>query len=856
MKSISPYLALLGLAAALAAQDSRAGTGTRTGQPDEIDRLCDDLVQPGPEAKARRLVAVERLSGSKDLRAHEALAAALKDGEEADTIARTLVVKLANPGDPVFGWNANASGRARVLKLYSDFAIATLASATTEAPALRARAILLALRPAERLELFRVHFALRDEARAARALMVAAECRDLGLAKDILRTGKERPGLATAARDALKRLWFAPELSTLADAEARCMSLEGKTYLDLAEQAARSKSLGGEADALRRELIATRRALLELALAAPSVDWVAIQRLVLGEGGVALTQVDPTDALAWLRAALVKSDQPPGEPAARAPFVQTLLAQSEGAPVPRAALMLECAALLVTSAEAGSARDELETALLQRLFAALASDAVRLREAALAGLERHPNPQSRARVVQSLRDGLARHDVALASAALRTLASKGYAAPQDPPESVAWLAALQEALRSQELDAKTRSQALAALGQRDSEGNGAKVAFQTLGDLARDAALEPWLRQQALAHFAGLAHTQAELDTVSERLVQALTDSDARVRGQAAELLGKLPAEAWRQETATALRVRLVVEPDRDVLAALLVCTKQRSSQGGDPEPVVRMLQLAIEELGSGAASRASDPLAAERKPALANALTTVAATQGVPPLLWARAAQTLLQAGERDRTRIVLDRQLAATTQELSADVRILIGKLVVDTALRKPREVPWSTLVPEATQVAQALETLETLQFDVQTPALLLLRLETLTAANRASEAAVLLRRLLLGSGSPTSPTTQRTTLPPDAAAIAVAVAEALRVSGDATGALGLCAELKPLCVGSPSAHTLTFTCLAAALVLEPARAKDLREELVSLLATVRGDPAHRELTQRIEDLLKKAR
>jgi hypothetical protein len=642
-RSFGPWKDALALAL-LAAMGTCQGT-KQSAPTGELERLCDELRQAGREAMGKRRLASERLLGMREPRAHEAIVAAIAGGEDAEHVTQSLLVKLQNPEDPVFGWGAaGGEARARLLPIYADVAVRAVGAfvAAREPQALRSRAerlrsVLLALRPNERRELFAGLLRALDPADRELAVLAAGECRDLGLASDLAKAWRERPELAEPARTALRRLLFVPSLATLADAEARIAECSGETYLELAEKAARGtpSADGPRNSRLAEQVAALRTALVAALLAQPKVDWVAVAQQALAD--------DPPGGLESLREQLRRLAKAPGDAQGRTAFVRELIKRLRTDGDPFRPALLECAALLVAPGET-----ELEAAILPRLVENLESPQPALREAALLGIARHPSAGARPRIVGLLRAALETRDRVIASAALKALTGQGSSVPSEPAEAVAWLEALEGALKAEFLDTKERSQAVAALALRDEAGRGVPGAFALLGRTVTDQALPVWLREQALVQIAAQAQAGSDSARAVGQLVAVLADAEPRLRSQAATLLGKLPAEAWQPVTYAFLRDRFSRETDEDVLKALLECAKLRFSQLTDKEPVLRVLEHALESVTGGSETRPLDGVGALRRALLANGLATLAATRGVPPASWLAAGECLIKLGER----------------------------------------------------------------------------------------------------------------------------------------------------------------------------------------------------------------
>lgn len=746
-------LGLLLLGAATPAQADRPLVVQAEGKPgDELDRLREDLFQPGPEARQRREVAIERLLGNERPEAHLVLQQALRRGDDADQVSRTilrdLARKFANPQDPVFGVvgrNADQlKSRGAIVRSYLPIlakwlgeAAAPREGAPREAFA-QVRACLLAMPLRERLEGFQQLLADGDAEVRRSAVHAAAECRDPGLAR-LVAEFLEDPLLGSDARRAIERITFARDLRTKKDFEAWADAQQGRTYVDLAEDAARGAL--DTLDEVRRSaderLAAAVGVLLETLVAREPVDWKLVRQWLLNGNPPAVLRAGARR----LHAALDREPRFSGVAADRLALLDEVLRRIEGDPGGDLhPLFLELAALLVAPGEA-EPREKVQ----QRLRAGLESKVVPVQRAAIAGLARFPSPQHRTLVVRAARAAMAERRLEVVGAALATLAARDFPAPEpNDPDLEPWCELLRMAVREAGIEARQRSLALQVLVQRDVHGQVAPRAVDLLFELAADAQIESVVREQALVRLSALSAERGPGERYAQLLAGLLADNDARLRLQAAQLLAKLGEDGWSVRLAERVRERLLGEADEPTLKALVEAIKRRAGQTGGAEPSLQMLTQALQALHLEGRNQG----ASARRALLADALTTLAATQGTPPTLWVQAGEVLVLLQGRENLRYLLARQkpagLPAGDQEQDELAQRAL-QLVPAAALLKPRDVPWSAHAEEAEEVLAALAALEKGGAGADRIEWRMLRLEILSGLERATQALELAQSLL---------------------------------------------------------------------------------------------------------------
>ncbi len=727
----TPPMRFLSVAFALAVWSAAASAQT---QPGEIERLRSELMQPGPEARLGREAAIEALLTRKDPPAHAVLHEMLGRGTDPDDVSRSILIqlrrKLANPADPVFG---NADRERAIprsyLPAFARFFDPKRADATA---ALHedVRECLMALSPLDRRRGFEDLLKSDESGLRVASLLAAARCRDLGLAP-VIAAALELPDVASTASDALRLLTFSEGLSTKATFDEWWAQNSNRTYVQLAEDAAR-RARDAQAAAQQRadlRLGDTMADLVEAWVTREDVPWAKVADRVLAD--------DPRGSqvacLKRLRDVLARQARVGGGAADRQAFLQRLQSLAKSATGPdRQALLLEVTAYLVLPTD-----DKLRADMVADLVAALHSDSAVVRRAALQGLARFPTASTIDEIVDVGTHARAAGDQAVLAAALATLGSPDWRAPGEPT-LLPWLALLRDVLRDPNLSEQMHEAALSVLEKRTVDDRPLPEAFDFAVELVGDRKQPPVVRERAMLMLVPYSlAAEGQADRYVRTMLAHLADPERRVRLKAAQLLQTLPKHAggvvaWREDVFKHVGLRLVEETEEGVLRALVNCLeRQIDADNPDRGPVISRFCLALEEMAKSAIN-------GSRRALLVSALAGQAATQGLDTMLWIRAGETLAQLGERRDLRNVIDRQRPLALLEREAgrpEVTIRALDLMVSTALLKPAGERWQDLQREARDTLVAIENLGKLRPGIQ-PATRLLQLELLAGLGQATD------------------------------------------------------------------------------------------------------------------------
>jgi len=711
--------------------------GAQTSSDLEAQRRV--LAQPGPEARLEREAVIEALLSRPDPAAHELLRDIVRVGPDADDVVLTVLAqlrrKLGNPHDPVFGANGHERGLARgyVPALAALFAPRQPADDKTRAVREEARLCVVALSAADRRRAFEELLPTSDPELRRGAMMLAGSSRDLGLAP-LLAKGLEAPDTAADAREALARLTFVDAFAGKQQFDQWWADHRQSSYLLLAEEAAQ-RARDNRTSALRRaesRITEVLAALVEALARQENPAWAAIAERTLADDPPGSMRV----CLERLRDVLGKAPRLGGTQADRLALLQRLLGRlGEGSHVPEIrAVMLEVCAYLVAPGEDRPADD---VAVLLR--EGLRHESAIVRRAAVLGLARYPSAEATRLLVRAGLAAAASGEQAVLTATLGSLAAQGRVMPDGDSETLtAWLGLIDGVLRDATLPEVVREAALGVLEAKGAKGKPMPQVFTVLTSVAKDRTQAPLVREKATVMMqAHAADDSTAAVTYVDTLIGLLTDPEKRMRLKAAQLLQSLPRhrdfpDVWRRQVIAAVGDVLAKESDEVVLRALISCLeRQVDPEKPDLEPVIARLCLALEEMGRTGVNGG-------RRQLLVSALAGQAATQGLDTMQWVRAAETLLQLGERRELRNVIDRQQPLRLIERGGigerPLRLALGT-VVRTAQLKARDEPWT--VREAEDVLGALKQLDAQPADAAHPEWALLRIEAALVAGQWDEA-----------------------------------------------------------------------------------------------------------------------
>lgn len=709
----------------------------RTQTATDLDALRHELQQPGPEARVTREAAIESLLSRRDAAAHAVLQEFVRRGADEDGVAFTVLSqlrrKLANPTDPVFG---NGDKDRSVARSYVP-ALAALFARPAEGGAAErdlreeARQCLAALQPADRKRAIEGVLRSGDAELRRGGLLLAGASRDLGLAP-LIAEWLEVSEAADTAREALARLTFVESFTGLKAFEEWWRANQGRSYIALAEEAAwRAREVRSAALRHAEQRVATVLGELIEALADRDVvAWAAIAERVLADDPPGTMRI----GLERLRAVLARGRRHGGSAPDRLAFLAELLDKLAAGPnAEQRALLLEVCAYLVAPGEEKQAEE-----VTEMLRAGLEHESIVVRRAAALGLARFPGLATTQLLVQAGTRARAAGEDQVLIAVLNALAAPERSAPDADPETFpAWLGLVGSVLRDADAAEPLREAALAVLGQKGSDGKLLGQAFTVLVEVAQNQAQTPFTRERAAVML--LPHAQADAgaaDTCLQTLVALLEDPEKRLRLKATQLLQNLPkyrdvADRWRTHVFAAAGERLTKETDEAVLRGLITCIeRQVDPEKPDLEPVISRLCTALQELHQAGSSGI-------RRQILVSALAGQAATQGLDTMKWVRAAETLVELGERREVCNVLDRQRPLNLRSRAGvDKKTVVRALrvLLATALLKPRTEPWPPR--ELGDVLAAFEYLDEQKAETDTDALRLLRIEALAAAGRWDE------------------------------------------------------------------------------------------------------------------------
>ncbi|MCA8941925.1 MAG: hypothetical protein KDB80_05130, partial [Planctomycetes bacterium] len=537
-----------------------------------IESLRRDLIQPGPESRQSRGVALDSLLLMTEPRAHRTVCDvySLPPNEAPESIRLTILSKLASrwhlPTDPVFG-----EPNAKRVALHEIYANTLLDAFQGEDPVATEGELeqvqrgvwscFRALAPIDRRNLFSTLVVTNDVERRRRVLWGIAGCRDLGLAPLIAGSLDTTGTLGAAARAALSMLTFVERPFRSRQEFDTWYASNTLLYVDLAERAARERTLAAASHVqlLEAELVG--------ALASSeNVDWQRIASLLDGAPSPEAMRL----YLRRLDEVLAVRSQLGGTAESRLELVRLLQRGLDSGIDPvEYGLRLQVLARLAVDGESDS------EAVIQRLVAATTHPDAGVRLAGIRGLALHFSPANRAVVVDAGRDARASGNAELLRAALECLAKRDWVAPVDENAKIQWLDLLRNVLVKDSLGVEFQTQAIEVLVQQTAEKARLEDAFRLLRDAAGPGLeLQPIVRKQALARLRLFAESDRAGEYV-EFVAGLLADSVAEVREAAARALRELPPgnrkqrEAWTAIVVKEVGARLAVETQEAPLRAV-----------------------------------------------------------------------------------------------------------------------------------------------------------------------------------------------------------------------------------------------------------------------------------------------
>ncbi|MGK0264278.1 MAG: hypothetical protein ACI8UD_002937 [Planctomycetota bacterium] len=709
--------------------------------PVDLDKLRSMLDKSGPEGRAERESAVAQLLAIAKPDAHRLLQERLWRKADPDGLRLTILTALQGHlllnTTKQFG-SAAETARQLIILGYVD-ACARFWSGADDVVDVVTAPVLIAARQMLR------RIPVRELDGAARTLMTSikppdrvlvlrclADMQQTLLAKTIADQLEDaEPTVRAGAQKALQLLTYADRpIRTKADFDAWSARFGTLRYIDLAERAARNgpATMGRLRDDLQRERVNAARDIVAVLIAPkPTINWAAVERSTLSDGPAVLDA-----CLQALQAVLVNSTSVDGPAAPRQAFFRSLLdrfakvGNSQEVDVQhRRALLLEVAAYLVKPEEA-----EFAIEIRKLLVAHLAAPSTECQVAALRGLRRFPSADARMALVRRARqllaaDGKQQEQLQVMLETLASRTEPRWVAPSvEDADKSEWLKLVDESCRTKaELGLRTKALKLAQTQTANRGNERVPEAFAVLLALANDPALDKQFRSTCLIH---LGVWQKEEDLAEQWLaaLQKFLESDEPVlRRQAAASLVQLPASTdpdraeWFTSSMSVLGKRLIVEPDVEVLRALVECVKVIGREPNMAEESIGALKFVVAQLG--------DPIAPEnafRLNPLLQALGQIAAEPNTEPGQWLAACDPLLKHGERQSLRLVLRSHDAIT---LAKDVKspdkavvdraCMAMRYLIEAAVLKPAADEWSSsedLLAEARDVRSAFEALDTVE------------------------------------------------------------------------------------------------------------------------------------------------
>jgi hypothetical protein len=783
--SLATILSALAPVAVASPQDEPSAAPVAT-VGDELQKLRAQLQQWGAEGREARDAAIERLLAMPRAEAHALLHERLRQAGDDDDRVRSAIVtalqrQLLLTAEAQFG-GAAGSVRERLLVDWLR-ALAPAWRGANGAPDADASGDTVGdpVRPLARIALLRVPAAELDPA-ARVALAEAAVPEQLDLLRcladmrntlfavtiaDRLDAGDD--AVRASAREALQLLVCPDQpIETKAQFAAWRAANQDLRYVDLVERAARrgSPSVERQQRELTRLRVAAARDVVQAHVArTPGVDWAAVRGRVVAEDAAVL---DACLELLQQKLPTLPDDASPARQSFAKELLQRFHAESP-AELKRRARLLEVAAYL------GRAEDtELAAELVRALLDATAVDDADTRIAAIHGLRRYPTAESRARLVALAGELLRATPVAseqlqavLGTLSARTPARWSAPSPTDP-DKADWLALVEAFCRSDE-QLGLREQGLALAQTLDARDQRVPEVFDLLLALIRDPALPVKFRTACAIHLQGWRNDSAFGKAWLKAELELLVDAAPELRRHAAEALANLASVAGIDlskdgpATITALRDRLLVEPDPAVFRALVESLQACGREPTMPAAAIGALQLALAELG--------DPVPqhqAFRVEPLLQALAMIGADPRADRGHWLPACQVLLEHKRRQSLRLILTSQgaihLAKDVQSGNSVLADRAGQvllLVIQTGSLKPARESWSStdeLAQEFRDVRTAFGALDSVGNKdwAQYPGVRVLRLEVDLAAGKPQDAAQRAATWLANGNDTKPPTT----------------------------------------------------------------------------------------------------
>jgi len=732
--------------------------------PQDLVRLREMLGRAGPDGRDARESAVVRLLGMNDPAAHRLLQEFLLRRDDPDRVRETILASLQRH---VLGnskqWFGGASDEVRrqVLAGYLD-ALAPLwhepGSAIDDAvdnPVRAAARRCLQSVPVRELDVAARHLlATAATDTKVEVMRCLADMQQILLAQtlaDFLEASEE-PVRVQARRSLQLLTYHDDEFQTKAQFVAWQERYGEWRYVDLAERAARLGPRPLERmreDFARLRVEAARDFVRAHTVRTPGIDWAAIQSRTMVDDPAVLDA-----CLELLQQSLANGLPADDQALPRQTFCRAVLQRfRQVAPdqVRRRALLLEVAAYLCRSEE-GELAAEVTTLLLAQLDAPEAD----LQVAALRGLRRFPNLETRTRLVRHasklLRTGAEAREQLLAT--LATLSSRTmprWTAPMaSDPDKAEWLALVEAACRTAK-DPEVRNAGLALVQTLDGSEQRVPELFRLLLDLAKDGGQDTKFRSTCVIQLRGWRSQEGVAEEWVLAMHELLKDPADELRLQAVESLVRLPESVdarrleWIGATTNVLRDRIQVEANATVLRSLVNCLLACGREPQTSANAIGALSTLLSELGS--ASPAEKELRLEP---LLQALATIAAGPHAERGQWIRACRQLLQFEKRQSVRLVLQNHGAVDLAKLvGSDDAGQAGParqamaLLIRTALLKPSKDAWTSspeLLQEARDVRVAFGALDAVDESqrLDEPAHRVLRLEVDLACGKYPDVA----------------------------------------------------------------------------------------------------------------------
>lgn len=665
------------------------------------------LARGGAGARQARETAVSDLLGMDVLKAHQVLQEWVGPGSDPNGVRKLvlsqLAAKLRSSIDPVFarGTNRDMIQRCYVPRLARHFDGHPPANEALAVLRGLARESLIALDATELGAALEPLLADKNPVTRALALRAAGQSRKPELAVRLARHLDDK-AVCEAAQVAVHNLTY-ERLQSLQAVEQWWEENKHRTYLDLAEQAARNAVRRREdrLEELRTRHVATLVELVEvLATSVRDDRWKRLHTLVFASDPPGLT------AACLRRLAVVLGERNLTANGAqthdRTVFFDELgKRMDEGAPPLEYALQLEVASYLVAPGEVKQ-----RAAQERRLLDALDHNSLPVRLAALRGLRRFFAPSTRVQVVAAAAAALRHDDAGQLRVAVATLQSPGWLAPNDTDKDRdAWVQTLRSIVARDALEVDLRVEAVKAMCLPcDAKGTRLEAVFSVLlQELARPT-LTTKLRTNVMVRLPELIPAAPGLrrDTAAsqylDQLVKLQQDKDPNIRRDAARLM-RVPDDLSNDQAKLlgdklwqGAGERLVTEVDSGVYSALLGALRNLAADEQHVAAVNTRLRVALDALRD-------DEAAKPRVAQLVTALVQVAVNDKRSVIEWFKTCERLLARPLRDRASVRtilahhLERDGGKRLQaEPSEELRYKVWRLVIDTAVLREAPETWS--------------------------------------------------------------------------------------------------------------------------------------------------------------------